>query len=78
MMFLIQDMHIAFVAIAMENQDSHLCQLYLLSEKKILSVWIMGWIKFAAITEAEGVIIFYTFYASIQRDAVWCYWGNHV
>lgn len=38
MMFLIQDMHIAFVAIAMENQDSHLCQLYLLSEKKILSV----------------------------------------
>lgn len=37
MMFLIiQDMHIAFVAIAMENQDSHLCQLYLLSEKKNL------------------------------------------
>lgn len=36
MMFLIQDMHIAFVAIAMENQDSHLCQLYLLLEKKNL------------------------------------------
>lgn len=36
MMFLIQDMHIDFVAIAMENQDSHLCQLYLLSEKKNL------------------------------------------
>ena len=63
-----------------KNQDSHMrCSCICSQEKKnLLSVWIMGRIKFTAITEAEGVIIFYVFYAPIQCDAVWCYSGNHV
>lgn len=78
MMFLIQDLHIAFVAIAMKKITIVTHAPLLFALKKILSVWIMGGIKFTAITEAGGIIIFYVFYASIQCAAVWCYSGNHV